>query len=92
MARTLEGKGYLFQGDQLVAPVRYRLRSERDAWGNSEAHGELRGTSRIEDAGDSFVMHTEDGFSLSLELTGEAAGKWQPFRRLSRRGVTDGLG
>jgi len=94
MAETFEGKGYLFQGGQLVTPVRYRLRSERDAWGHSEAGGELWVASRqcAGSPGESFVMYTEDGFSLPLELTGNPKGQWLPFRRLSHREVADGIG
>ncbi|MEF8793687.1 hypothetical protein [Thiohalorhabdus sp.] len=94
MAETFEGKGYLFQDGRLVAPVRYRLRSERDAWGHSAANGELWVASQrwTGNPGDSYVMHTEDGFSLPLELTRKPIGQWQPFRRLSHREVADGLG
>lgn len=94
MAETFEGKGYLFKDGQLVAPVRYRLHSNRDPWGQSEAHGELWLVSRQRpgEPGDSFVMHTEDGFSLPLELTGSPSGQKLPFRRLPRREMADGLG
>lgn len=94
MARTFEGRGYLLQGREFVAPVRYRLRSDRDGWGQSQAYGELWAVSThwAGTAGESFVLQTEDGFSLPLALTGESGKQGQPFRRLSHQEVADGMG
>lgn len=95
MNGDLEGGGYLFQNSRLVAPVRYRLRWTVDELGRSEAEGELWVRSRSRVAGEAsrrFVMHTESGFSLPLEVRSPARNGWLPFRRVPRGEVDDDLG
>jgi len=94
MSGRLEGSGYLFRGDVLVAPVRYRLRWATDQAGRAAAEGELmvRARCRLEPGGTPYVLHTGAGFSLPLEMPASPSQGWRPFRRLTRESSHHGMG
>jgi hypothetical protein len=89
MSEVLEGNGYLFEENHLVAPVRYRLRWSTDEWGRTAAEGELwvRSKGRMGKGEKRFIMHTEAGFSVPVEVTASRAKGWLPFRRVARTEV-----
>jgi hypothetical protein len=85
MADILEGRGYLFREDTLITPVRYRLRCiAGDGQAAGPPEGELwRGSGgRLEIAPGPYMLHTEDGFSVPLEITAGAGSEGLPFRRI----------
>jgi len=94
MTEVLEGNGYLFKEDNLVAPVRYRLRWSTDDWGRTAAEGELwvRSNSRMGKGEKRFIMHTEAGFSVPVEVTASRAKGWLPFRRVARAEMAREMG
>ncbi len=94
MAAYLEGRGYLYQGDRLVAPVRYRLYwPDTNALGPSIVGGELRplaGVGHKVPEG-RFLLHTEAGMSLPVAVIGSHGEHWRPFHRLPRDRADRGL-
>lgn len=97
MTNRLEGRGFLFREDQLVAPVRFRLEWGLDPAGRSRTEGELwlRPGQRLADFGPGpFRLHTGSGFSVPVEVTGAGEDGWLAFRRLPRqsRGMDRELG
>jgi len=94
MTDLLEGNGYLFQEDRLMAPVRYRIRWSTDGWGRTVVEGEVwpRWGVRKLGQGRRFMMHTESGFSVPLEVTAYRSKGWMPFRRLQREEAVHEVG
>ena len=97
MINQLEGRGFLFRENRLVAPVRFRLQWGLDRAGHSRTEGELwlRPGQRLADFGPGpFRLHTGSGFSLPVEVTQAADDGWLAFRRLPRqaRGGDHALG
>ncbi len=93
MTDCLAGNGYLLQANRLVTPVRYRLRWATGETGRSAAEGELRGRPGAWRPGAGparFLMHTDAGFSVPLELTAPSRGPWLPFRRIPWEAVDQG--
>ncbi|HKJ70913.1 MAG TPA: hypothetical protein VKA55_04105 [Gammaproteobacteria bacterium] len=88
MVEGLEGNGFLFDGGQLVAPVRYRLNWSTDDAGRSRAEGELRLRCRGPAegiGGGPYMLYTGAGFSVPLEVTAAGDEGWLAFRRTVRR-------
>lgn len=87
MTDMLEGYGYLFQEDRLVARVRYRLRWATDDWGQSQVEGELCPGCKggLVGHANRYVMHTESGFSVPLEVEQPHGKDWMPFHRVGRK-------
>jgi hypothetical protein len=85
MTQTMEGNGYLFHADRLIARVRYQLRWGQDEAGRSRVEGELRLPAGRSPAGGEtrFLMHTEAGFSLPVTADLSRATDWIPFRRVA---------
>lgn len=93
MTDCLEGGGYLFQANRLVTPVHYRLRWSMDDDGRSSAEGELwarSGAWRLQEGAGRFLMHTQSGLSVPLEITTPCRGQWLPFRRIHWEEVAHG--
>lgn len=87
MANQIEGHGFLFRENELVAPVRFRLEWGLDQAGHSHTEGELwvRPGKRLADYGRGpFRLHTGSGFSLAVEVT-DAGEDWLAFRRLPQQ-------
>ena len=81
----LRGSGYLLRGAEFVSPVDFRLRAGEIHDGGPAAEGELvpkrrRGVGR---RGERFVLQTNAGYSLPVEITEPLAGGRIGFRRVA---------
>ena len=86
MAEDWEGNGYLFDDGHLVTTVRYRLRRSVDEWARTVVEGELQPRGRrILANGVRYMLVTQAGFSLPLEVSPESTSTgWCGFRRIRR--------
>jgi hypothetical protein len=80
----MTGSGYLLRGSEFVSPVDFHLRTGADPDGIPAAEGEMtpkrgKGVGR---KGDTFTLHTQAGYSLTVEITGRLAGGRLGFRRV----------
>ena len=95
MFKTLEGNGFLFRDECLVTAVCYRLYATDSRWGKAVVEGEIRarGHGQLGGCEDLYMLHTEAGFSLAVELLpGSEPTGWQPFRRVARQEAVRGVG
>ncbi|HKJ88126.1 MAG TPA: hypothetical protein VKA48_06425 [Gammaproteobacteria bacterium] len=89
MPEQLEGLGHLFAGQRPLGPVRYRL-----CWSAPDPSGRrgMEGTLLPAIAGGKgipcgrFLLRTEAGFSLTLEVLEGSSGEGFRFRRVGGEG------